>query len=219
MESLKKRVLLAFIAAALVTFPKMTSANLVHADASIKDGKSVVVKSTDIKINKVLVVPKKPEVAKSTTKTLSRGNSKSSSTKSTNNAVKSSDYGITATYSGNSSVVAYAYKFMGRPYVWGASGPNAFDCSGFVAYVYQAFGVSLPHYTGSQYASGTKVSQSALSPGDLVFFNTYSSISHVGIYIGGGQFIHASSGSARVTVSSLSESYYASRFAGAVRVK
>ncbi len=104
---------------------------------------------------------------------------------------------------------------MGRPYVYGASGPKAFDCSGFTAYVYSNFGVSLPHYTVSQMQVGQGVDKGNLQQGDLVFFNTAGYVSHVGIYIGGGQFIHASSGSGKITVSSLSDSYYESRYVGA----
>lgn len=205
----KKRLFVAvMMTAALTTMPKIQPSNVVHADATIKEGTSVVVKSTELKSKKVIVVPKKVEAPKTSSKSLSRGAASSSSSNV-----------ITATYNGNSSVIAYAYNFIGKPYVWGASGPNAFDCSGFVAYVYSSFGVSLPHYTGAQFGVGQSVSQDALSPGDLVFFNTYGPVSHVGIYIGGGQFIHASSGSHRVTTSSLSESYYASRYAGARRVK
>lgn len=206
--SKKKLFIAVMMTAALTTMPKIQPSNVVHADAAIKEGTSVVVKSTELKSKKVIVVPKKQEVSKTSSKTLSRGTVSSS-----NSNV------ITATYSGNSSVIAYAYKFIGTPYIYGASGPNAFDCSGFVAYVYRAFGVSLPHYTGSQFGLGSAVSKDALSPGDLVFFNTVGPITHVGIYIGGGQFIHASSGSHRVTISSLSESYYGSRYAGARRVK
>mgnify|MGYP000847456088 CR=1 FL=1 len=119
--------------------------------------------------------------------------------------------------SGNTDIVSYAYKFMGKPYVWGASGPSAFDCSGFTAYVYRHFGVSLSHSAAAQYGEGSTVQKSNLRPGDLVFFNTYTHLGHVGIYIGGGRFIHASSGSHKITVSSLSESYYSSRYAGAKR--
>ena len=131
----------------------------------------------------------------------------------------SSSFGGSLSRGGNSDLVAYAMKFMGRPYVWGASGPSAFDCSGFTAYVYNAFGIYLDHYTGSQFQNGSAVSRGNLAPGDLVFFNTDSSISHVGMYIGDGQFIHASSGSRQVTISNLGESYYNSRYAGGRRIK
>ena len=88
------------------------------------------------------------------------------------------------------------------PYVWGGSSPGGFDCSGFVAYVYAQMGVSLPHNAASQYGYGTPVAYSDLEPGDLVFF---SGLGHVGIYIGGGQFIHAPHTGDVVKISSLSE--------------
>ncbi|WP_242882205.1 MULTISPECIES: NlpC/P60 family protein [Actinomadura] len=78
---------------------------------------------------------------------------------------------------------------MGRPYVWGASGPTTFDCSGLTMWAYKQVGINLPHYTGSQWNAGTHVSESELQPGDLVFF--YSDLHHVGMYIGGGKMLHA----------------------------
>ncbi|MDD6771724.1 C40 family peptidase [Inconstantimicrobium porci] len=94
------------------------------------------------------------------------------------------------TYSGNtSSLLEYAYKFLGRPYVYGATGPSSFDCSGFTSYVYRnAAGINLPRTTWEQINVGKSVSYSELQPGDLVFTND---VKHVGIYVGGGQMIHA----------------------------
>lgn len=86
-------------------------------------------------------------------------------------------------------VVNIAMKYLGAPYRWGAAGPNAFDCSGFTMFVYAQVGVSLPHSSRAQINSGQRVSMSDLQAGDLVFFG--SPIHHVGIYIGGGQYIHA----------------------------
>ncbi len=88
-----------------------------------------------------------------------------------------------------SEVVNIAKRYLGAPYRWGASGPNAFDCSGFTSFVYSQVGVSLPHSSRAQYGVGEKVSRADLQPGDLVFFG--SPIHHVGIYVGGGQYIHA----------------------------
>lgn len=178
----------------------------VKADAAIKDQPSVVVRSASLNSDKVIKVPQKSNTTKN--KTYSRGGS----------GLNGSGQDSAPASAGNSSIVSYAYKFLGRPYIWGASGPSAFDCSGFTAYVYRAFGVGLDHYTGSQFNSGRSVSRDNLAPGDLVFFNTYGSISHVGIYIGGGDFIHAANEKIGVTVSSLFEGYYASRYAGARRI-
>ena len=87
------------------------------------------------------------------------------------------------------AAVAAAESVLGRPYVWGASGPSSFDCSGLTMWAWAHAGVGLSHSSSAQYGSGAHVSQSALQPGDLLFF--YSPISHVGMYIGGGQMIHA----------------------------
>lgn len=127
--------------------------------------------------------------------------------------------------SGNSTssiqqqIVADAKKLLGTPYVWGGSTPKGFDCSGFVQYVMNMNGISLPRTTTEQYTVGTYVAKSDLQPGDLVFLqNTYrAGISHVGIYVGDGKMIHASSSKGVVT-SSLSTSYYTQHYYGARRV-
>jgi cell wall-associated NlpC family hydrolase len=112
-------------------------------------------------------------------------------------------------------VVGIAMHYLGTPYVWGGASPGGFDCSGLVMYVYAQVGVSLPHYTGAQWNVGVPVSRSDLQPGDLVFFD---GLGHVGIYIGGGQFIHAPHTGDVVKISSLSESWYASTYVGARRI-
>jgi cell wall-associated NlpC family hydrolase len=104
---------------------------------------------------------------------------------------------------------------QGIPYVFGGSSPSGFDCSGLVMWAYGQLGISLPHFTGSLWNSGTHVSQDQLEPGDLVFFHGES---HVGIYIGGGQFVHAPHTGDVVKVSSLSESWYSGGYDGAVRI-
>ncbi|WP_240139402.1 C40 family peptidase [Streptomyces sp. MUM 178J] len=85
--------------------------------------------------------------------------------------------------------VSYAYGALGKPYVWGATGPSSFDCSGLTQAAWRSAGVSLPRTTYTQINAGRRVTRSQLAPGDLVFF--YSGVSHVGIYIGNGQMIHA----------------------------
>lgn len=116
-------------------------------------------------------------------------------------------------------IIATAKKYIGVPYLWGGESPSGFDCSGFVQYVFKAHGISLNRTCETQYKHGKYVSKSNLKPGDLVFFqNTYKAgISHVGIYIGDGKFIHASS-SKGVTISNLSSSYYTSHYYGARRI-
>ena len=117
------------------------------------------------------------------------------------------------------AILATAKIYLGVPYVWGGSTPNGFDCSGFVQYVFAKHGISLPRTSKQQWTVGTSVSKSNLVPGDLVFFaNTYTSgVSHLGIYMGSGQFIHASS-SKGVIISELSNSYWSSHYHGAKRI-
>lgn len=118
------------------------------------------------------------------------------------------------------AIIATAKSFLGTPYVYGASGPNAFDCSGFTSYVFAANGISLPRSSAAQSGVGTVVSRSELQPGDLVFFATAAAnrVSHVGIYIGNGDIIHAATGQGRVVINNLSQSYYSSRFLWGTRV-
>ena len=109
-------------------------------------------------------------------------------------------------YSGPASgraatAVRVALAQVGKPYVYGATGPGAFDCSGLTGYAWRAAGVSLPRSSTSQYAAGRKVSKSSLQPGDLVYY--YSPISHVGMYIGGGKIVHAANPRTDVGVTSL----------------
>ena len=99
------------------------------------------------------------------------------------------------------AAVNTALAQVGKPYVWGASGPNSFDCSGLMQYAWAAAGVALPHSSSAQSGMGTPVSRSQLQPGDLVFF--YSPVSHVGMYIGNGQMVHAATSGTPVQVVSL----------------
>ncbi len=125
------------------------------------------------------------------------------------------------TYSLGKQIVATANEYIGVPYVWAAEGPDSFDCSGFTMYVMDLNGISLPHQSGQQYTYGFSVDKGELIAGDLVFFNSNNTegVAHVGIYIGDGDFIHASSGRANsVTISSLSDDYYTAHYLGARRV-
>ena len=126
-----------------------------------------------------------------------------------------SDPSYVAPPSQYSGVVGIAMQFLGVPYVWGGSSPSGFDCSGLVMYVYAQVGVSLPHYTGAQWNAGVPVSQGDLQPGDLVFFD---GLGHVGIYIGGGEFIHAPHTGDVVRIDSLSEGWYSATYDGARRI-
>lgn len=125
------------------------------------------------------------------------------------------------TYTAGDAIVSTAKNLMGIRYVWGGTTTKGFDCSGFVQYVYKQNGVTLNRTANQQLSNGYSVSASDLQPGDLVFFHgTYatSGASHVGIYIGDGQFIHASSGKGCVVISNLWSNYYANHYLGARRI-
>ncbi|MEU5215623.1 NlpC/P60 family protein [Streptomyces sp. NPDC020807] len=110
------------------------------------------------------------------------------------------------------AAISFARAQLGKPYVWGATGPSAYDCSGLTQASWRAAGVSLPRTTYTQINAGRRVSRSELAPGDLVFF--YSGISHVGLYIGGGQMIHAPRPGSPIRIAPIDEM----PFAGATRV-
>jgi cell wall-associated NlpC family hydrolase len=116
-------------------------------------------------------------------------------------------------------VANLAEQYVGTPYRWGGSSPAGFDCTGFVMWVYSQFGVDLPHNEAGQLASGASVPADDLQPGDvLVFANTYRrGLSHVGIYVGNGQFVHAADERHGVTVSNLWDGYWGPRFVAASR--
>ncbi|MGW1930764.1 C40 family peptidase, partial [Streptomyces sp. NPDC001919] len=119
---------------------------------------------------------------------------------------------VTAPAGRASQAVSFARAQLGKPYVWGATGPSGYDCSGLTQAAWRAAGVTLPRTTYTQINAGRRVSRSQLAPGDLVFF--YSGISHVGLYIGGGQMIHAPRPGAPVRIAPIDEM----PFAGATRV-
>ena len=115
-----------------------------------------------------------------------------------------------------SQVIAVAMQFLGVPYVWGGASPSqGFDCSGLTTYAFAQIGISLPHHAASQYGYGTPVSREDLQPADLVFFN---GLGHMGMYIGGGQFIHAPHTGDVVKISGIYDSWYASTWVGARRI-
>ena len=120
-------------------------------------------------------------------------------------------------------VLNFASQQLGKPYVWGAQGPNSFDCSGLTYYVYKnAAGITLPRTSVEQSKYGTTVSKSNLKAGDLIFFDTSGpndgGVSHVGIYVGNGQMIHASSSQKKIVKVSVETSYWNNAFVRAKRV-
>ena len=145
-----------------------------------------------------------------------------SSTKpSTGSSDSSNSSGSTS--SSVNAVLNLAAKQLGKPYVWGAQGPSSFDCSGLTYYVYKnAAGVTLPRVSSDQSRYGTTVSKSNLKAGDLVFFDTSGSnngaVSHVGIYVGNGEMIHASSSKEKIVQVSIETSYWNNAYVRAKRV-
>lgn len=114
-----------------------------------------------------------------------------------------------------SAAVAVAMRYLGTPYVWGGSSPAGFDCSGLTMYAYAQVGVSIPRTTYTQWNAGPHVSREDLQPGDLVFFD---GLGHMGMYVGGGNMIHAPHTGDVVRIASLNSSWYASSYMGAVRI-
>ncbi|OPJ62046.1 C40 family peptidase [Clostridium chromiireducens] len=165
------------------------------ADTTLTTSKGITLKTSELKTTKVIQVPSDSGVTSDDNDKVSRG-----------------------AISKGTEVVNYAYKFLGKPYVYGAAGPNAFDCSGLTQFIYNKFGVNISRTTYTQVNEGIKVNRNELRAGDLVFFNTEGSISHVGIYIGNGEFIHAPRSGKPVMVSSLSDGYYSQRYATARRI-
>ena len=166
-------------------------------------------------ISSSLLSEKKKETSRSLetprTKTSenSSENTKTSQEKETTTTVPISGKGAT--------VVETAKKYIGCSYVYGASGPSSFDCSGFTSYVFKQHGISLNRTAAGQYSNGVAVSRNQLQPGDLVMFGK-SGINHVGIYIGGGQIVHAANKSRGVTTDTINSGYYNNNYVGARRV-
>lgn len=144
----------------------------------------------------------------------SSGSSSSGSSSGTSSSGSSS----TSTASG-AAIVAKTKQYLGVPYVWGGASPSGFDCSGLVYYVLNAVGISVPRSLAQQQSMGVAVAKSDLQPGDIVYFqNTYANgISHVGIYVGDGKFIHAPHSGSVVSYADLNSTYYINHYYGARR--
>lgn len=155
---------------------------------------------------------RKEEIARQNAKKASSGYVTSGSAATTESASSSSSSGK------GQAIVNSAMKYLGVPYVWGGTSPGGFDCSGLVQYVCNQNGISVPRVAASQRGAGQYVSRENLQPGDLVFFSRGGGISHVGIYVGNGNMIHAPQTGDVVKISSIETSYRISSYAGAVRV-
>ena len=117
------------------------------------------------------------------------------------------------------AVLLAARSRIGAPYRYGGAGPDAFDCSGLVAYAHRQLGVAVPRTAAQQFAAAMPVPRSELRPGDLVFFRLDSrQVSHVGIYAGDNRFVHAPQSGGHVRMASLDDDYFRDRYAGAGRL-
>ena len=150
------------------------------------------------------------------------GRAATASTDITNSGSTSSGSNASGSTSSSSDIgqqiATYAQQYVGYPYVYGGSSPSGFDCSGFMQYVFSQFGYSINRTATAQLANGYSVAYENLRPGDIIYFGYGSTASHVGMYIGGGQFVHAQNSSTGVVISSLSESWYANRYLCAHRI-
>ena len=184
-----------------------TSGNVVPIVTKEAITREVTTASKVPDITKVSTAAQKPV----TIKVASRGSSSVVKPVSTSTPMKTSNRG--------NDVVSAAKQYLGKPYVYGAAGPSVFDCSGLTMYVYNKFGISLPHKASAQSQMGQYVPRSDLQPGDLIFFTTDGTggVSHVGIYAGGGQLIQAPRTGETVSFASLASGYYSGRYITARR--
>ena len=155
---------------------------------------------------------------KSTGTEVSTGALNGSGTSSSGSSSSSGNSSSTGSTAG-AKIVATAKQYLGVPYKWGGTTPDGFDCSGFVYYVLRCHGINVSRTQTAMYSEGTPVAKSQLQPGDLVFFqNTYKAgLSHVGIYVGDGQFIHSPSSGKVVSYADLNSDYYIAHYYGAAR--
>lgn len=166
-------------------------------------------------ISSSLLSDKKQEVtSRSSTTPRQNNNTNTNKPAETQNTTNQTNQ---ATSKKGATVVQTASNYIGSSYVYGASGPNSFDCSGFTSYVYRQHGINLNRTAAGQYSNGTAVARSNLQPGDLVMFGK-SGINHVGIYIGGGNIVHAANRQRGVTIDTINSGYYNNNYVGARRV-
>lgn len=176
----------------------------------------VKVNGQDGYISTALLSSKKTETSRNLE--TPRKKAESTTTKNTSTKKETTTQTTTTQTSGKGAiVVSTARNYIGSKYVYGATGPSSFDCSGFTQYVFKLHGVSLNRTAAAQYSNGVAVDRSNLQPGDLVMFGK-SGINHVGIYIGGGQIVHAANPSRGVTIDTITSGYYNNNYVGARRV-
>lgn len=203
---------------------KLTQNTSVEVYAEENGWSKIKVDGKEGYISSDLLSDQKVEVTKTTNNTT---NNKTNNTTKKNNVTSRSSTTVReekqttqAVSSGKgSTVVATAKNYIGSKYVYGATGPTSFDCSGFTSYVYKLHGISLNRTAQAQYSNGTSVSRGNLQPGDLIMFgSSASSINHVAIYIGNGNIVHAANPSRGVTIDSINSGYYDKNYVGARRI-
>lgn len=188
----------------------------VEVYAEENDWSKVKVNGQDGYISTALLSSKKTETSRNLE--TPRKKAESTTTKNTSTKKETTTQTTTTQTSGKgATVVSTARNYIGSKYVYGATGPSSFDCSGFTQYVFKLHGVSLNRTAAAQYSNGVAVDRSNLQPGDLVMFGK-SGINHVGIYIGGGQIVHAANPSRGVTIDTITSGYYNTNYVGARRV-
>lgn len=207
---------------------KLTQNTSVEVYAEENGWSKIKVDGKEGYISSDLLSDQKVEVTKTTNNTTTNTtNNKTNNTTKKNNVTSRSSTTVReekqttqAVSSGKgSTVVATAKNYIGSKYVYGATGPTSFDCSGFTSYVYKLHGISLNRTAQAQYSNGTSVSRGNLQPGDLIMFgSSASSINHVAIYIGNGNIVHAANPSRGVTIDSINSGYYDKNYVGARRI-
>jgi len=190
---------------------KAMSANEKAVEAQL-DARKAVLGGLNGEVRNLLAQKKAAEDAAAHARYLSLVSRQQASGSTKSGSASSDSGGDAPTSSKGAAAVYWAMKAIGKPYRYGAGGPNSFDCSGLTSWAYGKAGISLPHSSGSQISQGPRISKSNLQPGDLVFFG--SPIHHVGMYVGGGDFIEAPYTGMNVRVVSLGRR---SDFAGACR--
>ncbi|RDW20913.1 C40 family peptidase [Oceanobacillus chungangensis] len=194
--------------ATLVAELKIEDSNLASLEAEVKQ--SIDAASQPIQAVSTVDTADNEKVTEQKATEEKSTKEKSTKEKSTNNTPSRSTGG------GNIDIAINAgFAHIGTPYVWGGKGPGGFDCSGFVSWAFAQAGISIPSSTAALQSTGTKVSASNMQPGDIVFFNTYKTNGHVGIYLGGGKFI--GSQDSGLDVADMTSGYWKDHFSGHVR--
>ncbi|AXI09898.1 peptidase [Oceanobacillus zhaokaii] len=197
--------------ATMVADLKIKDSNLASLEAEVKQ-------TIETATQPAVVVATQPKVNKESANQTEESQTKEKSTtkQETNKTNKTNDTPSRSTGGGNIDIAINAgFAHLGTPYVWGGKGPGGFDCSGFVSWAFAQAGISIPSSTAALQSTGTKVSASNMQPGDIVFFDTYKTNGHVGIYLGGGKFI--GSQNSGLGVADMTSGYWKDVFSGHVR--